>query len=104
MRAANATRTWAPLDVERMRTELGLTEEQVTKLRDLDARYNKMHTDLSADAKATPADRTGKVTSMMQARDNELRQILTKEQFMKWESMSAGKTKPAAAGSMEKTK
>lgn len=89
---------WAALDVERMKRELGLKPEQLTKLNDINARFEKEHQALEQDAtKAGAEPMSGRVASLEQRRTREVNAVLDPQQLKKWDAAQDGSHKAAAA-------
>ncbi len=70
--------------VDRLTTELKLTDEQKTKVTALLESQAKKRQELQ---NLTPEDRREKVRSMMQEQTKKMKEILTPEQFEKWQQM-----------------
>ncbi|MEO8589821.1 MAG: hypothetical protein ABI432_10660 [Flavobacteriales bacterium] len=81
-----AAQPWTSLNVEHMMTDLGLTGEQTSKLKMMEASYAKQHA-----AMKPGADLSG----LMMKRDMEVKGVLTADQYAKW-TKTAMSTAPAA--------
>jgi Spy/CpxP family protein refolding chaperone len=70
--------------VDRMATELNLTDDQKTKLTTLFESQAKKRQELQ---NLAPEDRREKARAMMQETNKKLKEILTPEQFEKWQKL-----------------
>ena len=70
--------------VDRLNTELKLTDEQKSKITALLESQSKKRQELQTLAKE---DRREKVRAMMQEQNKKMKEILTPEQFEKWQKM-----------------
>ncbi len=73
--------------VDRMTTELKLTDEQKTKVTALFEAGEKKRQEMRADTSLTQEERREKGRSFMQEQNKKLKEILTPEQFEKWQKM-----------------
>ncbi len=81
--------TWTPLDVEKMKRELGLEPDQLTKITDINARFEKEHQAL--DTQAAGADRmNARLAALEQRRTREVKAVLNAVQLKKWDAAQAG--------------
>ncbi|MCB0792143.1 MAG: hypothetical protein KDB97_10270 [Flavobacteriales bacterium] len=85
-RSTHEGMAWHDLDIERMTRELGLSTDQATKLKDIAQRYGKGHETLKAKERNMGREASGKMEAdMVRKRDEEVRNVLTAEQFDKWD-------------------
>lgn len=73
--------------VDRMNTELNLTADQKTKVTALFEDTQKKMRELRQDTSLSQEDRREKVRGMREAEDKKLKEILTPEQWQKWEKV-----------------
>jgi len=73
--------------VERMNSELNLTADQKTKLTALFEADAKKRQELRADTSITREQKREKVQAMMAEQDKKLKEILTPDQFEKWQKV-----------------
>ena len=70
----------------KMQKELNLTPAQAAQIKAVNERYKDIHEQNRAQMKAVREQRFAENKKIQQQRDNELRQILTPEQYAKWEA------------------
>jgi len=75
--------------VERLATELKLTDEQKAKMTTLLEKQAKQRRELMADANLSRDDRREKMRAFMQDERKEIKALLTSEQFEKWQQLRA---------------
>jgi Spy/CpxP family protein refolding chaperone len=85
--------------LERMTTELKLTDAQVPKVKALLEEGAKKRGELRD---ATPEERREKMTAMREEQDKKLKEILTPEQFEKWTKMRDEMRKKGGPGGEKK--
>ena len=73
--------------VDRMNTELNLTADQKTKVTALFEDTQKKMRELRQDTSLSQEDRREKVRGMREAEDKKLKEILTPEQWEKWQKV-----------------
>ena len=73
--------------VDRMNTELNLTADQKTKVTALFEDSQKKMRELRQDTSLSQEDRREKMRGMREAEDKKLKEILTPEQWQKWEKV-----------------
>ena len=74
--------------LDQLTTALSLTDDQKAKIKPiLDAQRQKM-TDLRADTTLSPEDRRTKMQAIRQDMSDQMKAVLTAEQFGKWQQMS----------------
>ncbi len=74
-----------PINLGMLMKQLALTPEQTAQAKELNAKYQKMHTEMPADMPMM--ERTAKVKSMMQERDVALKALLTPAQATQYSEM-----------------
>lgn len=87
----------AQQQVDRMATELKLTEDQKTKLVASFEELQKKRQELFSDNSLTPEQRREKMRPLMEEHNKKFKEILTPEQLEKWQKMRAQR-RPAAPG------
>ncbi len=80
-------RMTVPQRVDRMASELKLTEDQKTKVTALFEAQAKKRQELRADTSLSRDERREKNRAFMQDQNKKLKEILTPEQFEKWQKM-----------------
>ena len=78
--------------------QLDLTEDQKVKAKPIFEDMQKQIAELRKDASLAPEDRPAKVKAIRDGAAIKLKEILTAEQFAKWEKMGAGMRRPGGAG------
>ncbi len=73
--------------VDRMASELKLTDDQKTKVTALLEAQGKKRQELRADTSLSRDERREKTRAFMQEQNKKLKEILTPEQFEKWQKM-----------------
>jgi periplasmic protein CpxP/Spy len=71
--------------IERMSTELNLTADQKTKLTSLFEEQNKKMRELREDSNLSQEQRREKMQAFRTENDKKMKEILTPEQYTKWE-------------------
>lgn len=71
-------------DMEKLRTEVGLSEEQVKKIKDLNAIMTMAFQKLRADTTTTGASRRAAVKTILDERNKKIKQTLTSGQYEKF--------------------
>ncbi|MBP6391375.1 MAG: hypothetical protein KA175_03290 [Flavobacteriales bacterium] len=104
-KASPADKAWVAINTEKLDMQLGLNDEQVAKVKDIDLRYITKHESLE---NATPtlsekemSDKTG---ALMVERDRELKMVLNAEQYAKWDDMRQKGTSDLTQEKKEKMK
>lgn len=72
----------------RMKTELSLSDEQFSRVKALNEKLRADQARLRADTSATRAGIISATKSMLAERDKKMKEILSKEQYEKWMSMT----------------
>jgi Spy/CpxP family protein refolding chaperone len=72
--------------VERLKTQLNLTDEQTPKVK---ASVEEFSKELMGVRTAAPEDRQAKMKEAQEAQAKRMKEILTPEQFEKWQKMAA---------------
>lgn len=80
----NAPADRARVQTERMVKDLGLSDEQKTKVEAINLKYAEKAQALRAERKAEPGEHKGEGKELMAERENEMKSVLTPEQFEKW--------------------
>ncbi len=78
--------------------QLDLTDDQKIKIKPIIEDSQKQIAELRKDASLAPEDRPAKVKAIREATSTKLKEILTAEQFAKWEKMGAGMRRGPGAG------
>lgn len=87
--ATTKAAAWTPLDVETMKRELGLEPDQLTKITDINARFEKEHQAL--DKETAGADGMhARLAALEQRRTREVKAVLNAVQLKKWDAAQAG--------------
>jgi Spy/CpxP family protein refolding chaperone len=73
--------------LERMTTELKLTDDQKPKVKAVLEDSNKKRQELFADSSVTGDDRRTKMRAIMDDQDKKLKEILTADQYKSWEKL-----------------
>ena len=101
--ARNERRMTVQQRVDRMATELKLSDEQKTKVTALLEAGNKKRQELRADTALSQDERREKSRTFMRDQNKKLKEILTPEQFEKWQKMRPqGRGRQSQAGAAEK--
>ncbi len=87
--------------VDRMNTELNLTADQKTKVTALFEDSQKKMRDLRQDTSLSQEDRRTKMREMRESEDKKLKEILTPDQWQKWEKV---RPQPGQRGGGKKSK
>lgn len=89
--------------VDRMATELKLSDEQKTKVTALLEAGNKKRQELRADTALSQQERREQNRTFMRDQNKKLKEILTPEQFEKWQKMRPqGRSRQSQSGAAEK--
>jgi Spy/CpxP family protein refolding chaperone len=83
----SARRVTVKQRVEQMATELKLTDDQKTKITTLLDNQSKKRRELRADTSLSRKDRRDQVRALMLDQSKQMKEILTPEQFEKWQKM-----------------
>ena len=87
-KASPADNVWVALNTEQLNLQLGLSDDQKAKVKEIDQRFVTKHEALQeAEPKLSEKDMSDKTAALMNERDRELKAILTAEQYAKWEKM-----------------
>ncbi|MBK6540427.1 MAG: hypothetical protein IPG10_03910 [Flavobacteriales bacterium] len=104
-KASPADKAWVAINTEKLDMQLGLNDEQVAKVKDIDLRYITKHESLE---NATPAlsekEMSDKTGALMIERDRELKMVLNAEQYAKWDDMRQKGTSDLTQEKKEKMK
>ena len=104
-KASPADKAWVAINTEKLDMQLGLNDEQVAKVKDIDLRYITKHESLenatSALSEKEMSDKTG---ALMIERDRELKMVLNAEQYAKWDDMRQKGTSDLTQEKKEKMK
>jgi hypothetical protein len=87
---------WHWIDIGGMQKHLGISQEQIVQLKEVETKYGKQRREL--DVNLTSDQRAAKIKEILVARDAEAETKLTAEQRTKWETMkkeAAARTAPA---------
>ncbi len=87
----NSGESMADRQVERMKTALSLSDDQVARLKKANTDFREGHRAMVTDTTLTRGQLMARGKELMEGREKSVKQILTKEQYEKW--MNA---KPAA--------
>jgi protein CpxP len=79
-----------------MAKALDLTDDQKTKVKPIMEEQQKKMTDLRNDKTLSPEDRRAKMKEIRDATGAKLKEVLTAEQYAKWEKMGPPNRRPAA--------
>lgn len=80
---------WSALNVDQMKTELGLKPEQVKQLSEVNGRFEKDHQMLKQEeAKLGAEQMNARLASLEQRRTREVKALLDADQLKKWDSMA----------------
>jgi Spy/CpxP family protein refolding chaperone len=85
------------MNFDNIATQLALTDDQKTKAKPIFEDMQKQMADLRTDTTMSPADRRAKYQEIREGTTTKLKDILTPEQFAKWQKMGAPR-RPAGAG------
>ncbi|MDR3458187.1 MAG: hypothetical protein P4N60_12125 [Verrucomicrobiae bacterium] len=86
-----------PFSAEAMSQRLELTDDQKPKVKPILEDLQKKNSELAKDKGLTPADRRAKMKENRDAASAQLKEILTPEQYAKWEKMGPGSRRPQPA-------
>ncbi|MEX2231862.1 MAG: hypothetical protein WD824_06870 [Cyclobacteriaceae bacterium] len=98
-----------PAMVERlapkMKEELSLTDEQFARLKKINEKFRSAHASLRADTTLTRDKALVERRQIQDDRNNAIKEMLTKEQFAKWNEVKSGpRQKKTASNPMEEMK
>ena len=82
--------------LEHMSKELNLTDDQKTKIKPILEDMQKKMGDLRKDTSLAQEDRRAKMKEIRDGVSAKFKEILTAEQFAKWEKMGPGNRRPGA--------
>jgi len=85
----------ARLTFESVATQLDLSEDQKAKVRPIFADMQQKRTEVFKDASLQPADKRAKQKEIMDDTTSKLKDILTPEQFAKWQKLLPTGRRPA---------
>jgi hypothetical protein len=89
----------------KMKEELSMTDEQFAKLRKINEKFRSAHASMRADTTLTRDKAIVERRRMQDERNNAIKEILTKQQFAKWNEVKSGpRQKKTAANPMEEMK
>lgn len=77
--------------LKELKTQLGLSDDQVSKIKALNDKKMEARKQQIEQGKADRAQKMQEMKSKKEEYDNEMKQILTTEQYKKWESVRAEK-------------
>jgi Spy/CpxP family protein refolding chaperone len=87
-----------PISMEAIAKQLDLTDDQKTKVKPIfEAMQKKMQDFRKEAANLAPEDRRAKMKEIRDEIGTKLKDILTAEQFAKWEKLGMGNRRPGAA-------
>lgn len=86
------------LSLDSVAKQLDLTEDQKTKVKPVIEELTQKMGDLRKDTAMSPEDRRPKMKELRDAATAKLKEILTAEQFAKWEKVGPGGRRPGGAG------
>lgn len=86
------------LSLDSMAKQLDLTDDQKIKVKPIIEELTQKMGDLRKDTAMAPEDRRPKMKELRDAATAKLKEILTAEQFAKWEKMGPGGRRPGGAG------
>lgn len=85
MTAQRSADGYRPIDINMLASNLKLSNEQIGKLKDLDAKYTKMH--MAMDQKLDARQQAQEVKDMMSKREVEMKEVFTPDQLKAYGSM-----------------
>ncbi len=80
----NAGDAWQGRQVEKMKTELALTDDQVARLAKANEEFRQNHARVFRDTSMTRKDMMIKGRELAEGREKSIKEILTKDQYEKW--------------------
>lgn len=86
------------LSLDSVAKQLDLTDEQKIKAKPIVEELQKKVTDLRQDTALAQEDRRAKMKELRDGATAKLKEILTADQFAKWEKMGPGGRRPGGAG------
>ena len=86
------------LSLDGIAKQLDLTDDQKTKVKPILEDLQKQIAELRKDTSVAPEDRPAKMKEIREGVSAKLKEILTAEQFAKWEKMGPGMRRPGGAG------
>ena len=86
------------LSLDGMAKQLDLSDEQKVKIKPILEDLQKQISELRKDTSIAPEDRPAKMKEIREGIAAKLKEILTPEQFAKWEKMGPGMRRPGGAG------
>jgi len=97
--AEKTTKVAAPpaLDISKLEAEVGLTEEQKTKVAALLAEMKEKRSAVRKDASLSPEDQKAKTKAVNDEVYGKIKAVMTPEQYVKWEKLQQAR-RDARAG------
>ena len=86
------------LSLENLAKQLDLTDDQKVKIKPILEDLQKQIAELRKDTSVAPEDRPAKMKTIREGISAKLKEILTAEQFAKWEKLGPGMRRPGGAG------
>lgn len=86
------------LSLDGLAKQLDLTEDQKVKIKPILEDLQKKISELRKDTSIAPEDRPAKMKEIREGVSAKLKEILTPEQFAKWEKNGPGMRRPGGAG------
>lgn len=87
------------LSLDGLAKQLDLSDEQRVKIKPILEDLQKQVSELRQDTSIAPEDRPAKMKEIREGVSAKLKEILTPEQFAKWEKNAPGMRRPGGAGS-----
>lgn len=81
-------------NAERIATQLGLTDDQKEKIRPILMDRAHKIADLRKDTTMEKSERIAKMKEIVDDTNNKLKEVLTPDQFTKWQSLSMANRRP----------
>ena len=86
------------LSLDNLAKQLDLTDDQKVKVKPILEDLQKKIAEIRKDTSIAAEDRPAKMKEIREGTSAKLKEILTAEQFAKWEKMGAGMRRPGGAG------
>ena len=86
------------LSLDNLSKQLDLTDDQKVKVKPILDDLQKQIAEIRKDKSIAPEDRPAKMKEIREGISAKLKEILTAEQFAKWEKLGAGMRRPGGAG------
>jgi len=86
------------MSLQSLAKQLDLTDDQKTKVKPILEDMQKQIADLRKDTSLSPEDRRAKMKDIRTSVGTQLKDILTPEQYAKWQKMGAGNRRPPGGG------